>query len=104
MARSYPIRTPRNSPRFNSNHRRLLCRIDPIQLSRNGLDLFRSLWNFEYAVRLPVHSWLEIATSELGISRWVQRYLVLALSVSQHFCFKARRADEQCIIPLDSDL
>ena len=103
MARSYPIRTPRNSPRFNSNHRRLLCRIYPVQLPRNGVDMFRPLRNLEYAVRLPVHSWLEIATSELGISRWVQRYLVLALSVSQHISFRAR-ADEQCIIPPNSDL
>ena len=103
MARSYPIRTPRNSPRFNSNHRRLLCRIYPIQLSRNGLDLFRPLWNFEYAVRLPVHSWLEVTACELGIGRWIQRDSILALSVSQHISFRAR-ADEQCIIPLDSDL
>jgi len=103
MARSYPIRTPRHPPRLNSDHRRLLCRIYPIQLSRNGLDLFRPLWNFEYAVRLPVHSWLEVTACELGIGRWIQRYLVLALSVSQHICLKAK-AHEQCIIPLDSDL
>jgi len=84
MARSYPIRTTRNSPRFNSNHRRFLCRIHSIQLSRNGMDLFRSLWNFKHAVRLPVHSWLEVTACELGIGRWIQRYSILALSVSKN--------------------
>ena len=103
MARSYLIRTTRNSPRFNSDHRRLLSRIHSIQLPRHGVDLFRPLRNLEYAVRLPVHSWLEVTACELGIGRWVQRYLVFALSVSQHIRFKAR-ADEQCIIPLDLDL
>ena len=103
MARSYLIRTPRHPTRFNDNHRRLLRRIHSIQLPRNGLDLFRSLRYIEYAVRLPVHSWLEVTACELGIGRWIQRYLVLALSVSQHTCFRAR-ANEQCFIPLDSDL
>ena len=86
MARSYPIRAPCHPPRFNSDHRRLLSRIHSIQLSRNGLDLFRSLWNFEYTVRLPVHSWVEVTISELGLSRWVQRHFVLALPVSQRVC------------------
>jgi len=84
MARSYSIRTPRHPTRFHDNHSRLFSRIHSIQLPRNGLDMFRPLWNIEYAVRLLVHAWVEITTCELGFSRWIQRYLVPALSVSQY--------------------
>jgi hypothetical protein len=83
MARSYPIRTPRHHPRFHDNHYRLLCRIHSIQLSRNGLDMFRPLWNIEYAVCLFVYTWIEIATCELGTGRGIQRHPVPALSVSR---------------------
>jgi hypothetical protein len=83
MARSYPIRTPRYPTCFYDNHRRLLSRIHSIQLPRNGLDMFRPLWNIEYAVCLLVYTWVEITACELGTGRWIQRYLVLALSVSQ---------------------
>jgi hypothetical protein len=82
MARSYLIRTPRYSTCFHDNHRRLFSRIFSVQLSRNGLDMFRPLWDLEYAVCLLVYTWLEITTCELGTGRWIQRYLVLALSVS----------------------
>jgi hypothetical protein len=82
MARSYPVRTPRHPTRFYDNHRRLLSRIHSIQLPRNGLDMLRPLWNIEYAVCLLVYTWIEITARELGTGRWIQRYLVLALSVS----------------------
>jgi len=61
MARSYPIRAACNYPRVHHHHHRLLSRIKSIQLPRNGLDLFRSLRYIEYAVRLLVHTWSEIA-------------------------------------------
>jgi hypothetical protein len=83
MARPYPIRTPRHPPRFNSHHHRLFGRIHSIQLPRNGLDMFRTLRDIEHAVRLLVYTWLEITACELGFGRWIQCYLVLALSVSQ---------------------
>jgi len=82
MARSYPFRTPSHPTRFHDNHRRLLRRIHSIQLPRNGLDMFRPLWNIEYAVRLLVYAWVEITTCELGFGRWIQCYSVFALSVS----------------------
>jgi len=84
MARSYPIRAPRHPTRFHDNHSRLFSRIHSIQLPRHGLDLFCPLWNIEYAVRLLVYAWVEITTCELGFGRWIQRYSVLALSVSQY--------------------
>jgi hypothetical protein len=84
MARSYPIRTPRYPTCFHYNHDRLLSRIHSIQLPRNGLDMFRPLWNIEHAVCLLVYTWVEIATCELGTGCWIQCYLVLALSVSLH--------------------
>jgi hypothetical protein len=82
MARSYPIRTTRHPTCLHDNHRRLFSRIHSIQLPRNGLDLFRPLWNIEYAVRLLVYTWVEIATCELGTGRWIQCHPVPTLSVS----------------------
>jgi hypothetical protein len=90
MVRSYPIRTPRHPPRFNDNHHRLLSRINSIQLPRNGLDLFRPLWNIEYAVCLLVHTGIEIAACELGTGRWIQRHPVFALPVSRSQCGQGR--------------
>jgi hypothetical protein len=83
MARSYPIRTPRYPTCFYDNHRRLLSRIHSIQLPRNGLDMFRSLRNIEYAVCLLVYTRIEIAACELGTGRWIQCHPVLAVSVSK---------------------
>jgi hypothetical protein len=83
MARSYPVRTPRYPARFDNNHHSLLRRINSIQLSRNGLDLFRPLWNIEYAVCLLVYTRIEIAACELGTGRWIQCHPVLAVSVSK---------------------
>jgi hypothetical protein len=45
--------------------------------------MFCPLWNIEYAVRLLVYTWVEIAACELGTGRWIQCHLILALSVSQ---------------------
>jgi len=84
MAWPHIIRTPRHPTRFNSNHNRVFGRIHSIQLPRNGLDMFRPLWNLEYAVCLLVYTWIKIAACELGTCRWIQRHLVFALSVSRH--------------------
>lgn len=86
MARPHPVRITRNPPCINHNHNHIRRSIKSIQLPRNGLDMFRTIRDIQYALCLPVHSGIEIAFGELGPSRWVQCYSVLALPVSHRLC------------------
>jgi hypothetical protein len=84
MARSYPIRTPRYPTSINHHHRSLFGSIHAIQLPRNGLDLFRALRDIQYALRVFVYAWFEIALGKLGFGCGFQRHSVLALPVSRY--------------------